>query len=85
MTPGTMTKYKAQQLWDSLSGAEKDVLLQLRATKWDGYLASKAGRDGLISRGLATKYEGYQVVSYAGLALLEQMGYLVCLTQGVIK
>ena len=71
-----MTKYEAQQVFNSLSGAAKDVLLQLRAIKWDGYVASKSGRDELVTKGLAIKYEGYQVVSKLGLVVLEQTGKL---------
>ena len=82
---GAMTKKEAQDLWNSLTGAEQDVLLQLRAVKWDGYLNSKAGRSSLIEKGLVTKYEGYQVVNYNGLALLAQIGKLECLTRGVIE
>ncbi|HEY1645291.1 MAG TPA: hypothetical protein VGF75_02800, partial [Candidatus Saccharimonadales bacterium] len=51
--------------------AEKDVLVQLTTVTWDGNLASKQGRSDLITRGLACKYEGYQVISNWGMILLE--------------
>jgi hypothetical protein len=65
-----LTLPEAQKIWDELSGAEKDVLIQLTIVTWDGNLASKQGRSDLVVRGLATKYEGYQVISHWGLILL---------------
>lgn len=65
-----LTVKEAEDIWDQLSGAEKDVLIQLTTVTWDGNLASKQGRSDLVVRGLAYKYEGYQVISNWGLILL---------------
>lgn len=79
---GALTHKEAQDIWNSLSGAEKDVLMQLREVTWDGNLVSKVGRSELVRKGLATQYEGYQVVSPKGLILLESLGKLESLTSG---
>ena len=59
-----------------LDGAEMEVLLQLRQIRWDGDVASKTGRDSLVRRGLAVRYNGYQVVTQEGMAVLEVLGRL---------
>lgn len=71
-----LSKFEAQQIWASLSGAEKDVLLQLTKVTWDGNLASKQGRSDLVTKGLASQYEGFQVISNHGLILLQALGKL---------
>jgi len=76
-----LTVKEATALWNELSGAEKDVILQLRAVRWDGYLASKTGRDGLVTRGLAIRYEGFNALSEHGLILLQALGKLEVLTR----
>lgn len=70
-----------RQIWNSLSGAEKDVLLQLRKVTWDGNLASKHGRNGLVDKGLAFRCNGFQVISKGGLMLLSKLGKLEELTK----
>ena len=72
----SMPKHEAQHIWDHLSGAEKDVLLQLRKVTWDGNLASKQGRTDLVRKDLIIQYEGFQVISQQGLAILEALGKL---------
>lgn len=71
-----LSKYEAAQIWAELSGAEKDVLLQLTKVTWDGNLASKVGRCYLVVKGLAIQYEGFQVISNHGLILLQALGKL---------
>ncbi len=56
-----------------LTGAEKEQLSQLRTATWDGNLISKTARTSLIELGLVVKYQGWQVVSQEGLAVLEIM------------
>jgi hypothetical protein len=67
--------------WDDLTGAEKDVLLQLLHVTWDGNLASKQGRSDLVSKGLAARWNGYQVITVTGLQLLDAAGKLSHLTR----
>lgn len=59
-----------------LSPIELEVLRQLRMTTWDGNLVSKTGRDSLVRRGLAIRFNGWQVVSAMGLTILETLGML---------
>lgn len=77
-----LSKHEARLIWDSMSGAEKDVLMQLRQVRWDGFIASKTGRDALVSAGLATRYEGYTAITAHGVILLESLGLLESLTRG---
>lgn len=76
-----LTNDEIQRIWDSLSGAEKDVLLQLRKVTWDGNLVSKHGRDGLVNKGLAFRCNGFQVISKDGLMFLSKLGKLEELTK----
>lgn len=48
---------EARELWDSLKGNEKDVLIALcrLGPLWDGDVPSKAGRDGLVEKRLAAR------------------------------
>lgn len=59
-----------------LDGAEMEVLRQCHRMIWDGYLASKTARNSLLRKGLITKWEGYQVITQAGMALLHTLGEL---------
>lgn len=59
-----------------LSPAEEEVLSQLRTATWDGNVASKTARDTLNSRGLIVRFNGWQIVSKEGLAVLETLGKL---------
>ena len=77
-----LMNHAAQELWDSMTGAEKDVLLQLRQVRWDGYISSKSGRDSLIYAGLAVRYEGFTALTLYGLRLLHALGKLESLTSG---
>jgi hypothetical protein len=71
-----MTKAEAQQRWDDFDSAEREVLLQLRTVTWDGNLASKLGRSMLVTKGYASRYEGFNVISHSGMILLEALGKL---------
>lgn len=73
---GTFTKEGANRVWNSLSGAEKDTLLQLTKVTWDGNLASKTGRDDLVEKGMATRFNGYQVITAKGMSVLGHLGKL---------
>jgi hypothetical protein len=60
----------------TLTPAEMDVLKQCMHPVWDGNLASKSARTELIRKGLVVKFNGWQIVSQEGLAMLEQLGLL---------
>lgn len=60
----------------TLSGAEYDSLYACRQACWDGNLPSKSGRDSLVARGLVVRWNGWQIASQEGLALLVEMGKL---------
>lgn len=55
---------------ESLSGAAKDVAMQLFVSgpTWDGDLAAKSGRDELVALGLAFRVEGWQSLTVDGVA-----------------
>jgi hypothetical protein len=59
-----------------LDGAELDTLLACRKVTYDGDVPSKSGRDSLYDKELIVRWNGFQVVSRKGLALLEIMGKL---------
>ena len=59
------------KLLSQFTSADRDALRQLQKATWDGDLVSKTGRDKLIEMGLAIQYQGWQVVSLEGLAVLE--------------
>lgn len=60
----------------TLSSAEMEVLKQCMHPVWDGNVASKAARTDLVRKGLVVRFNGWQIVSQEGLALLEQLGLL---------
>jgi hypothetical protein len=59
-----------------LTPVQLEALTQLRQAIWDGYLISKNARSELITMGLAVKWNGWQVISREGLAVLEVLGLL---------
>lgn len=59
-----------------LNGAEIDTLLACRKVTFDGDVPSKVGRDSLCKMGLIVRWNGFQVVSQHGLAMLEILGKL---------
>lgn len=60
-----------------LDGNEREVFRQLffSGPTWDGDVASKVGRDGLVDRGLAVRREGWQALSEAGFIAAVEAGY----------
>ena len=54
-----------------LDDAEREVLYQLRKVTWDGDVCSKSARDSLVKRGMATRWNGYQVITRIGMAWIE--------------
>ena len=50
-----------------------EQLFQLRNLTWDGNLISKSNRDELLKKGLIIKSEGFQVVSSAGIYILNSL------------
>lgn len=76
-----LSKKEASDIWAAMSGAEREVLMQLRTVTWDGNLASKVGRSELVVQGYAHQYEGFQVISSNGLILLQALGKLEALTR----
>jgi hypothetical protein len=59
-----------------LNGAELDTLLACRKITADGDVPSKSGRDSLYEKELIVRWNGYQVATRKGMALLEIMGKL---------
>lgn len=66
---------KLQQM-PLLSGAELEVLRKCQCATWDGNVPSKSARDDLYRRGLIVRYNGWQIASLEGLAILEVLSYL---------
>lgn len=59
-----------------LSPSEVEQLLQLRIMTWDGNLISKTARGVLVKLGLAVRWNGYQVITQDGLAVLDSLGLI---------
>ena len=59
-----------------LTPIQLKALVQLTHAVWDGYLISKQARSDLIDMGLVTKWNGWQVITREGLAVLETLGML---------
>jgi hypothetical protein len=57
-----------------LSGAELEVLRQCRMTIWDGNVVSKSARNELLRKGLIDKWNGWQVITREGMAVLDTLG-----------
>jgi hypothetical protein len=57
-----------------LSPAEHEVLQQCRMTVWDGNVVSKRARDELFHKGLITRWNGWQVITQEGMAILSTLG-----------
>jgi hypothetical protein len=57
-----------------LSEAELEVLRQCRITIWDGNISSKTARDSLVAKNLVTKWNGWQVITKEGMAVLDTLG-----------
>jgi hypothetical protein len=56
-----------------LSGAEMEVFRKCRTATWDGNIPSKIARDQLARKGLLVRYNGWQVVTKEGLAVLDTL------------
>lgn len=68
-----MTDDEALAVWNDLSAGARETLrcLIYKGPTWDGDVPSKAGRDELLRKGLASKAvvkreQGYQVANYRG-------------------
>lgn len=59
-----------------LSSGELEVLKQCQHPCWDGNVASKHHRDLLYSKGLIVRFNGWQICSLAGLAMLVELKIL---------
>ena len=59
-----------------LTPAELEQLHQLRTITWDGNVISKAARTSLHKKGLVVRFNGWQVVSEEGMAVLSVLGKL---------
>lgn len=57
-----------------LSGPELEVLRQCRMTIWDGNVVSKAARNSLTDKGLLVRWNGWQVITKEGMAVLDTLG-----------
>jgi hypothetical protein len=60
----------------SLSPTQVECLMQLRNATWDGNLISKNARGELVAKGLVTRFNGWQIVTQEGLAVLDTLGML---------
>lgn len=56
--------------FNELSGAEKDVMMQLFVCgpTWDGNVIAKSGRNDLVARGLARHRNGWAYLTDDGVA-----------------
>jgi hypothetical protein len=59
-----------------LNHGELEVLRQCKTTVWDGYVISKQARDNLYKRGLILRWNGWQIITLEGLAVLHTLGEL---------
>jgi hypothetical protein len=59
-----------------LTGIQLEALKQLTTVIWDGYLISKCARGDLVDMGLAVKWQGFQVISREGMAVLDTLNAL---------
>lgn len=59
-----------------LDPIELEVLRQLLITTWDGYVISKEARSRLHQKGLIERWNGWQVITREGLAILDTLGEL---------
>ena len=59
-----------------ITPVELEALRQLRTATWDGNLISKSARSSLCRKGLATAFNGWQVITQEGLAVLDTLGEL---------
>lgn len=59
-----------------LSSGEMEVVKQCMHPVWDGNVVSKTARNSLFQKGLIVRYNGWQIVSMAGLALLKELNML---------
>lgn len=57
-----------------LSGADLEVLRQCRMIIWDGNVVSKSARDLIVRKGLACRWNGWQVITRDGMAVLDTLG-----------
>jgi hypothetical protein len=69
----SLTEYRDRLLLTApyISDAARETLLTLRKVTFDGDVPSKTGRDELVHLGLAVRWNGYQVVTRAGMAMLD--------------
>lgn len=59
-----------------LNRTELEQLQQLQKPVWDGYVISKYNRDLLWDKGLIDRWNGWQIVSIYGLAVLDTLGLI---------
>lgn len=59
-----------------LNSMQIEQLQQLQKPVWDGNVISKSVRDELWSKGLIDRWNGWQIVTIYGLAVLETLGLI---------
>src|ERR1700691_3468917 len=59
-----------------LSPVQQEALFQLRTATWDGDVLSHTTRAELVQKGCVCRYNGWQVITKEGLAVLEVLGLL---------
>jgi len=67
---------RRRRLCPRLTAPQLEALYQLRMTVWDGYVISKTARDQLVDKGLATRCNGWQVITREGMAVLSTYGLM---------
>lgn len=56
-----------------LTASQLEQLRQLRKTVWDGHVISKSARTDLVHMGLVTRWNGWQVITKEGMAVLDTL------------
>lgn len=60
----------------AISPVELEVLDQCKQSTWDGNIISKTARNSLFDKHLIIRFNGWQVVTKEGLAILDTLGRL---------
>ena len=64
------------ELIPTVTPIQLETLVQLTHAVWDGYVISKQARDDLVELELATRWNGWQIITQKGLCVLETLGML---------
>jgi hypothetical protein len=73
---GCVDKFERIGLLPMLDEGELQQLAQLQRATLDCYLFSAFNRGLLVQKGLATRYDGWNIATRLGLAVLDTLGLL---------